>query len=110
MPSPRALCDLEMSIIETDVDRNTIDSVFSLILIPNEDCVPSPLLSTLELRNVFEVLMFAGILQASPDAGSRLKTLRIRRFKGCEVWIMRLAHFVDKLDFHHADNETSRGL
>ena len=104
--SPRALCDLETLIIEVDANRN-IDSVFSLMLPPNEDDVPSPLLSTLELRNV---LIFAGTPKARSDAGSRLKTLRIRWFTGCEVWMMPLVHFFDKLDFYHVDNKTSRGL
>ena len=109
VPPPYALRDLETLVIETDADTNT-DPVLPLMLSPNKDGVPSPLLSTLELRTVFDVSILAGILKARSDAGFRLRTLRIGWFYGCRGRTMALTHFVDKLDFYHVDDGTSRGL
>jgi len=80
------------------------------MLSPNEDGVPSPLLSTLELRNVMRVEEFGEVLKARSDAGFCLKTLRIRWLDGCETRMAPLAQFVDELEFYHVSGKVSRGL
>ena len=109
LPPPHALRDLETLVIETDPNEK-FNSVFFLMLSPDADGVPSPLLSTLELRNVFGVVKFGEVLRARSDAGFRLRTLRIRWFNGCEARMAPLAQFVDNLEFYHAGGKTSRGL
>ena len=108
-PPPHTMCDLETLVIETV--HGSFYSTFFLMLSPDEDGVPYPLLSTLELRNVFSVKAFGNVLKARSDAGFRLRTLRIRWLDGCEARTAPLAQFVDELDFYHVtDNKTSRGL
>jgi len=109
VPSSRALCDLETLIIEANPNEK-LGSVLFPMLSPTENGVPSPFLSTLELRGVLEVGTLGEILKARSDAGSRLKTLRIMWSYGCEARIAPLAQFVDKLDSCRVGDETSRGL
>ena len=108
VPSPRALCDLETLIVEADPNEK-LGSVLFPMLSPTENGVPSPFLSTLELRGVVDVGTFGEILKARSDAGSRLKTLRIMSY-GCEARITPLAQFVDRLDSCRVGDGTSRGL
>ena len=108
MPPPHALRNLETLVIETDPNEK-FDSMFFPMLSPGENGIPSPLLSTLELRNVFNVKTFGEALKARSDAGFRLKTLRIRCLDGCEARLAPLAQFVDKLEFYRAD-KMSRSL
>jgi len=109
LPPPHTLRDLEMLVIETDPNEK-FNTMFFLMLSPDEDGVPSPLLSTLELRTVFGVVKFGEVLKARSDAGFRLRTLRIKWFDGCEARMAPLAPFVDKLEFYHFNGKTSRGL
>ena len=109
LPPPHALCDLETLVIETDPNEKFNYGFFPM-LSPDEDGVPSPLLSTLELRNLFGVAAFGEVLKARSDAGVRLKTLRIRWFGGCEARMAPLSQFVDKLEFYHVISKASRGL
>ena len=109
VPLLHVLPDLETLVVETDPNEK-FNSMFFVMLSPDEDGVPSPLLSTLELRNVFNVAMFGGVLKARSDAGSRLKTLRIRWLAGCEERMAPLVRFVDKLEFYHVTGNASRGL
>jgi len=109
VPPPSALRDLETLVIETDPNER-FNLAFFLMFSPDKDGVPSPLLSTLELRNVFGVEAFGNVLKARSDAGSRLRTLRIRWFEGCEARMAPLVQFVDKLDFYRVADQKSRGL
>jgi len=109
LPPPDALRDLETLVVETDPNEK-FNSVFFLMLSPNGDGVPSPLLTTLELRNVFGVAKFGEVLEARSNAGFRLRTLRIRWFDGCEARMAPLAQFVDKLEFPHVSGKTLNGL
>jgi len=108
VPPPHALRNLERLVIETT--STEFDLTFFPMLSPSEDSLPSPLLSTLELRKVFGVKMLGGVLKARMEAGSRLKTLRIRWFGGCEARMAPLARFVEELEFYRVADETSRGL
>jgi len=108
-PPPRVLRDLETLVIEIDSNEEFNPEPFRM-LSPNEDGVPSPLLSTLEIQNVFGVVKFGEVLRARSDAGSRLRTLRIRRFDGCERRMAPLAQFVDELEFYDLSAKMSRGL
>ena len=109
LPPPQALCDLETFVIEADPNER-FNQVFFPMLSPNEGGVPLPLLSTLELRNVFGVAKFGEVLKARSDAGFRLKTLRLRWFEGCEERMAPLAQFVDRLEFYRVADRASRGL
>jgi hypothetical protein len=100
---------LEKLVIEVDPDK-WFDSLVFPMLSPHEEDVPSPLLSTLELRNIHDVAKFTEVLKARSDAGSRLSTLRIKWFEGCEARMGSLAQCVDKLEFYHVTDGTSRGL
>ena len=109
LPPPHAFRDLETLVIKTN-PYEQFDSVAFLMLSPDEDGVPFPLLSTLELQNVFGVAKFEEVLKARSDAGFRLRTLRVGWFDGCEERMAPLAQFVDELEFYHVDGKTSRGL
>ena len=109
VPPPHALPDLETLVIETNISEKFYDELF-LMLSPDEDGVPYPLISTLEVRNLFWVTKFGEVLKARSDAGFRLKTLRIRWFDDCEARMASLAQFVDKLEFYHVSDEASRGM
>jgi hypothetical protein len=110
LPPPHALRDLETLVIETDPNEK-FNSMFFLMLSPDEDGVPSPLLSTLELRNVFGVARFGEVLKARSNAGFRLKTLRIRWLNDREARMMApLVQFVDKLEFYYVTSKSLRGL
>jgi len=109
VPSPRALCDLETLVIEADPGEKSGHVLFPM-LSPTENGVPSPFLSTLELRGVLDVGTFGEVLKARSDAGSLLKTLRIVWPYGLEARVAPLAQFVDKLYSCRVSDETSRGL
>ena len=109
VPPPHTFRDLETLVIETDSDE-TFDSVVFPMLSPDEDGVPFPLLSMLELQNVFGVAKFGEVLKVRSDAGFRLRALRMRWFDGCEAEMAPLAQFVDKLEFYYVDGKISRGL
>ena len=109
LPPRDALRDLETLIIETDPDVK-FDCMFFLTLRPGEDGVPFPRLSTLELRNLYDVELYGRVLGARSAAGFRLEVLRIGWSNGCEARMAPLAQFVDKLEFYHAADKTSRGL
>jgi len=95
VPPPHILRALETLVIET-CPSEIFESAFFLMLLPDRGGVPSPRPSTLELRNVLRVPTFGEVLKARSDAGSRLNTLRIRWFHGCEAKMTYLAQFVDK--------------
>lgn len=80
------------------------------MLSPTKYGVPSPLLSTLQLWGLPDVAMFEEVLKARSDAGSRLKTLRIRWFRRYEARVAPLVQFVDKLEFYRVSDKTSCGL
>ena len=50
------------------------------------------------------------VLTAWSEIGFRLKSLRIRRFDGCETRMVPLAQLVNKLEFHCVGGKVSRGL
>ena len=105
----RALHDLETLVIKEDPQKQ-INYVLLPMLSPTKNGIPSPLLSTLEVQGAYDVATFGKVLKARSNAGSRLKTLRIGWFDGCEEMMAPLAQFVDHLDFYCVSDETSRGL
>ena len=109
VPSSRALCNLETLVIEVGSNEK-LGSVLFPMLSPTENDVPSPLLSTLELRGALDVGTLGEVLKARSDAGSRLKALRIIWPYGFEARVAPLAQFVDKLDSCRVSDEASRGL
>lgn len=109
VPPPHVLRDLETLVIETD-PTDEFDSTFFLMLSPNEDGVPSPLLSTLQLRNVSDVKILGDILKTRSDAGFRLKMLRVRWTYGLEEKMAPIAQFVEKIELHRVTDTISRGL
>ena len=109
VPPIYVLRNLETLVIEACPDEG-LDSMFFSMLDPGGSGVPSSLLSTLELRDVFDVELLKEVLKARSDAGFCLKSLRIRWFDGCEARIALLAQFVDQLEFYRVSFETQRGL
>ena len=109
IPPPLALRNLETLVIEADPNEK-FNFVFLPMLFSREGGVPSPLLSTLELRDVVDVKKFGEILKARADAGFRLKTLRARWFEGCEARMAPLFQFVDNLEFYRVTDKATRGL
>lgn len=109
IPPPHVFRDLETLVIEAD-PTDEFNSMVNLILSPNEDGVPSPFLSTLQLRSVFDMEILGEILKARSDAGPRLKTLRIGWFYNFEKRTAPMTQFVDKVELHCVTDGVSHGL
>ena len=109
IPPLRALRNLEALAIQSNFNGE-FNSTFFLLLSPDGDYAPCPVLSTLELQNVFDTETFGKVLKSRSDAGFRLRMLRIRWSDDCVARMAPLAQFVDKLEFYHVTDGASRGL